>query len=189
LHSSSNGFQSISTYNELLQIFAITLLDSDRATSLAHLHLFLLSVSSPVGASADDHLHGLGHIHGGRGRLQLFDLLLSVLVLSELLELVDGFARLIVLGVVIKVREHVVLLARHDVLVLEETVEELLKGRHARIQEVFFLRAENLFLGELRQLIENMHRETLLDQRLEGTHARVAILEVQRKTTWHVHLN
>ncbi len=55
-----------------------------------------------------------------------------------------------------EVLQHVVFLSRHDLLILDKTIEELLKLCATPGYESLGLGAESFLRGELRQLIENV---------------------------------
>lgn len=90
--------------------------------------------------------------------------LLIVFVLSVLNELLHLAARLFIGRVIDQVLQHVVLLLAHDLLALEETVEELLQLYTALVHEIFRLRAKGLFRRESRELLEDLDGEALLDK-------------------------
>jgi hypothetical protein len=72
---------------------------------------------------------------------------------------------------ILEILQHVMLCTGHDGLVFKETVEELLKLGAASRQESVCLRSKSLFRGEIRDLVKDIHRETLFNERLEGSHA------------------
>ena len=69
----------------------------------------MLGLWGTLGASSNDHLHGFADIKRGSGCYRLFDNLLRVLVLSELNELSECLARLVIRGVILEVGQHVML--------------------------------------------------------------------------------
>jgi len=99
-----------------------------------------------------DHLNGLAGINGilSRSGFLRLNLLRHVLVLSELNELLQRLARLIIEGMIHEVLQHIMLLPSHDLLILHKTIEELLELCATPGYESLCLAAESFLRGELR---------------------------------------
>jgi hypothetical protein len=74
-------------------------------------------------------------------------------------------------------------------LVSEEVVKEVLELSHSGSEEFLRCVAEGLLGWEIRETIVSLHVELLLNERLELSHGRVSISDVESDVAWCHYLN
>ena len=80
---------------------------------------------------------------------------------------------------VLEVNDNLVISYLYNILVSQEPIEELLQCCLPLVDELCRLGSECLLWGEARQSIEGSEVELSLDLRLECSHSRVSVLEVE----------